>query len=135
MFERVHHIVYPACYFDRVIRLRFRRLDLVVPDISEMLNKISMDPSAWQLVGAETRKDIGKFVRSHWNLHWRNRWYRVVFDQRGNVYNIKPIPDEDEGFGKAVTRGPDYEFTERVNQALMDTTRGRRGCGSEGLMN
>ena len=140
LFERVHCIVKPADYFDRVAWLRVRRLDRVVPDINRMCETICEDPSAWQLVGAETRTDTGKFVRSHWNIRWRNRWYRLVLDKRGNVYNIKEIPDGEEPFGKAVARGPDYKFAERVNRALMDTT---MGCNdrsvfarrAKGLMN
>ena len=137
LFDRVRYIIPPSACFDRCFLLRYRRFDRVVPNIYCMFSDLSHDPSAWRLVGAETRRDIGKFVRSHWNVTWHGRWYRLVLDSRGNIYNFKELPDGEPAFGRVVRDGPDYDFAERVNRALMETTLDRTGwsTGAKGLMN
>ncbi len=152
LFDRVRQIVSPFDYRDRLLKLHRRRLGRLVPGIYRMFGDISCDPSAWKLVAAETRRDIGKFVRTHWNIRWRNHWYSLVLDRRGNIHNFRQLPDDafsvgrvadhgpDYGFAfrgsRKVYHGPDYDFASRVNQALMETT---MGCGNTtlaaGLMN
>ena len=125
LFERVRHIISPSMYADFTIRLHKRRLDRVVPDLYRTFSDLAHNPAAWVLVAAETRRNVGKFVRSHWNVHWRDRWYRLVLDSQGCLSNFKELPDGDAHFVRVVRAGPDYEFAERVNRALMDVTKGR----------
>lgn len=112
----------------------FDRVRYVIP-----LNEITSDPSAFHLIAAETQRDTGKLVRTHWNVFFDGGWYRHSQDCHGHV-RYKELPDGKIHFCRAVREGFDYEFAERVNRALMDTTmdcEDRHVCvrRAKGLMN
>lgn len=103
------------------------------------LDEITTDPSSFHLIAAETQRDTGKIVRTHWNVFFDGGWYRHSLDCHGHV-RYKELPDGKIHFCRAVREGFDYEFAERVNRALMDTTMGckdRHVCArrAKGLMN
>ena len=134
LFKRVRLVVSPGTsvvllehdYYDRAVRFRpaLKRKSFCAEE--EVYKILSYDyPLEWNLVGAEVRTDTGRFIRSHWNIRHAGKWYRLVLDGRGNIYNLKHQPDPTSApFRHIVIDGPAWDYVSRVNLALMDAAQG-----------
>ena len=95
LFKRVRLVVSPEQdYYDRAVTFRpaLKRKNFFAEE--EVYKILSYDyPQEWNLVGAEVRTDTGRFIRSHWNIRHAGKWYRLVLDGRGNIYNLKYLSD------------------------------------------
>lgn len=127
LFKRVRLVVSPEQdYYDRAVTFRpaLKRKNFFAEE--EVYKILSYDyPLEWNLVGAEVRTDTGRFIRSHWNIRHAGKWYRLVLDGRGNIYNLKYLSDPTSApFRHIVTGGPVWDYVSRVNLALMDAAQG-----------
>lgn len=78
------------------------------------------------LVGCQVRHDTGRVVQTHWNVPFKDKWYRVVCGCEAGLSTIKKIAGPDvRPFRRVETRGPAYDFAERVNRALLDVEKRR----------
>jgi hypothetical protein len=127
---RFHISTGPASLFDRV-RFKMcgcRELNLHAAHLQERADKYdvplglfrSFDPNIWKLVTAEVRTDTGRFINSAWEVNTGDRSWWVIIGLHDTVETAFPV-ERKKGLGSSiVTRGPLYDFVEKVNKQLME---------------
>ena len=131
VFERGRNIPH---YFDGVSMMPFSERHKNARSIfgSDFLDSMVASGafSSWgQLVACTIRRDTGQVVQTHWSVpvspHGKE-WFLVSVGYKGKVLKVKKIPGPDvRPFRRVETRGPAYDFAERVNRALLDVEKRR----------